>query len=142
MLFFNVNIQPRIRQTRQCHTDIRSHQWGDWICVRLLAASGHSARSLILHELQYFSIRNYSVESNSIIFTRRQREAVWAASVASRSGIRAPWQRDGTSMEAGCGACGRGGGEVAKLSPSRRTNKRKVHKNVGKQFRFRFLAKS
>lgn len=28
-------------------------------------------RTRALHELQYFSIRNYSVESNSIIFTRR-----------------------------------------------------------------------
>lgn len=56
-------------------------------------------RSLI-HELQYFSIRNYSVESNSIIFTRRATRrgrmaegVAWAASVASRSGIRALLQR-------------------------------------------------
>lgn len=78
-------------------------------------------RSLI-HELQYFSIRNYSVESNSIIFTRRATRrgrmaegVAWAASVASRSGIRALLQRDAEETRQG----GRRGGKVVAVSPNK-----------------------
>lgn len=84
-------------------------------------AAGHSIpRSLllILHELQYFSIRNYSVESNSIIFTRRT--AAGGGGVGC--GFRCQQVRDSRTLAEGWTWEVRGvreAGEVVAVSPNK-----------------------